>query len=241
MLLVPFGLNQRDGKLYTVDEVEGGLNCGCVCPAPQCERPLVARQNVSRTIPHFAHYGEPDGSTVGCGAVESGLHRYAKQFLCHNDQRGKVFPMEHRESPKLYNGYEGAIKIDRAIPEHPIPRTTRRCDVLIEGRVRKMHSPSDGKKKRGEWKDRAKVAVEIYCTNPKTRGYIDEVTIAGSISVIELTLRPQDVQKYMEDRYAKGERTTWKKAIHNLILGTRNDNRKWLYRRGLGAGISRSP
>ena len=46
----PYGL--KDGQLVFVDDVENGLNCGCVCPTCKCD--LVAKQGDIREH-HFAH------------------------------------------------------------------------------------------------------------------------------------------------------------------------------------------
>ena len=46
----PYGL--KDGRRVHVDEVENGLNCGCICPTCKCD--LVAKQGDIREH-HFAH------------------------------------------------------------------------------------------------------------------------------------------------------------------------------------------
>ncbi|MFZ2169591.1 MAG: hypothetical protein WAW61_08150 [Methylococcaceae bacterium] len=68
----PFGL--KDGKLVTVQNVERGLTCGCVCPA--CKEPLQAHKG-SKKIHYFKHY---NGSDCGYG-LETGAHLYAKSVI----------------------------------------------------------------------------------------------------------------------------------------------------------------
>ena len=75
---VPFGL--RDGKLHYVSVVETGLACHCVCPDPNCAKPLVARNRPSPTrqrVSYFAHASQ----SSGCGGRESALHRMGKDIV----------------------------------------------------------------------------------------------------------------------------------------------------------------
>lgn len=75
---VPFGL--KDGKLWFVSDVDSGLACGCRCPDPTCDQPLVARNKPSPTrkrVYHFMHAAK----TTSCGGRESALHRMAKEVL----------------------------------------------------------------------------------------------------------------------------------------------------------------
>lgn len=75
---VPFGL--RDGGLHFVTQVETGLACGCVCPDPNCGKPLVAR-NQQRPDRRRAYYFAHAGTSAGCGGRESALHRMAKDIV----------------------------------------------------------------------------------------------------------------------------------------------------------------
>lgn len=186
----------------------------------------MARQG-SKVAWHFAHYGETFGRRVGCGGVESALHRFAKQYL--SESRGKVFPLPKRSRTDLYGGYEGAIKIERALLERPIPGTTRRCDVLIEGLVRKKPPTPPGQTVQvGPWSAHSELAVEINVTNPKDEEYIKEVTSAGQLSVVELTLTPEEVERRIATHRLA---IAWSQAVKMLIMG-RGSNRSWLFRRG---------
>lgn len=64
----------KNGIITSVDDVESGLKCGCVCPA--CGEPLVAKKGAKR-IHHFAHHS---GHNCEYG-YESSLHLAAKEIL----------------------------------------------------------------------------------------------------------------------------------------------------------------
>lgn len=64
----------KDGVVTSVDDVESGLKCGCVCPA--CGEKLIAKKGAKR-MHHFAHFS---GHTCEYG-YESSLHLAAKEIL----------------------------------------------------------------------------------------------------------------------------------------------------------------
>ena len=75
---VPFGL--KDGRLWFVSDVPSGLDCGCRCPDPTCDMPLIARNRPSpdrQRAYNFMH----STRTTTCGGRESALHRMAKELL----------------------------------------------------------------------------------------------------------------------------------------------------------------
>lgn len=75
---VPFGL--KDGRLWFVADVPTGLDCGCRCPDPACDMPLIARNRTSpdrQRAYNFMH----STRTSSCGGRESALHRMAKELL----------------------------------------------------------------------------------------------------------------------------------------------------------------
>ena len=64
----------------SIDEVENGINCKCYCP--KCNTPLIARNKGKVRTPHFAHITE-----YNCkGAIESGIHRLAKEIVFETKQ-----------------------------------------------------------------------------------------------------------------------------------------------------------
>lgn len=72
-LLQTFAL-ANSGNLVSVEDVDRGARCGCICPA--CQQPLIARQGEVR-IWHFAH---APGAECTSGA-ETALHLAAKEAI----------------------------------------------------------------------------------------------------------------------------------------------------------------
>lgn len=61
-------------RIVHVDQVDGGLGCGCVCPS--CGGRLIAKKG-QKVVHHFAHMTETNCSA----AVETALHLAAKEVL----------------------------------------------------------------------------------------------------------------------------------------------------------------
>lgn len=64
----------KDGVATSIENVESGLKCGCICPS--CGEPLVAKKGTKRTH-HFSHYS---GHSCEYG-YETSLHLAAKEIL----------------------------------------------------------------------------------------------------------------------------------------------------------------
>lgn len=64
----------KDNELVSINDVERGLKCACVCPA--CGEPLIARKG-DKMMHHFAHHSGSDCDY----AYESSLHLMAKRIL----------------------------------------------------------------------------------------------------------------------------------------------------------------
>ena len=64
----------KDGIAMSVENVESGLKCGCICPS--CGEPLVAKKGTKR-MHHFSHYS---GHNCEYG-YETSLHLAAKDIL----------------------------------------------------------------------------------------------------------------------------------------------------------------
>lgn len=77
-LKLPYGI--RDTELLTIDEVESGLSCNCVCPA--CKAQLIARKGKVKTH-HFAHYKSEDCLS----GLETALHKLSKEII----SKSKIF------------------------------------------------------------------------------------------------------------------------------------------------------
>lgn len=64
----------KDGVATSIENVESGLKCGCICPS--CGEPLVAKKGTKR-MHHFSHYS---GHNCEYG-YETSLHLAAKEIL----------------------------------------------------------------------------------------------------------------------------------------------------------------
>lgn len=73
-LRVPFGL--KEGRLFSPNQVENGLSCGCQCPG--CDAQLVANHPKSGTKrSYFSHYR----ASPCPGGYETAIHWMAKQII----------------------------------------------------------------------------------------------------------------------------------------------------------------
>lgn len=64
----------KEGALVFIDEVENGLNCGCICP--HCQGVLIAKKG-EKNSHHFAHH-----KIVNCGqGIETALHLLGKEII----------------------------------------------------------------------------------------------------------------------------------------------------------------
>ena len=210
--VVPFG--QHGERLYTVNEVVRGIGCECACPDPLCGRPLVARQGNVK-VWHFAHAGDQDGPP--CSGGESGLHKYAKQVLC--EAVGRVVHLPHRSNREFYSGYLGLLRVSWATPEAPIPGTSRRCDVILHGKVRRAED-------KARWNTDTQVAVEIAVTNYKDDAYRDEIRQAASVSVLEVPLSWEQVRIEAE-RLGK----QYHEVVKHILLN-QGSSKYWIFKRG---------
>lgn len=150
---------ERDGKLVSVDEVENGLACRCICPA--CGAPLVAKQGPD-TASHFAHHVD-----TGCKAgFETILHRTAKKVLAEV-LAFKLPPFvrgQGKDREEIIAG--GMMTFDRAVLEKRSGRTVP--DVILY------------------FGDRA-LLVELVVTHWCAQEKIDLLKI-GDISCVEVDL-----------------------------------------------------
>lgn len=79
----------RDNELISVDSVERGRKCNCICP--YCKQPLIAKKGNYR-IHHFAH--DKDSSCEH--GYETSLHLLAKEIL--SESKTIVLPALKRGS-----------------------------------------------------------------------------------------------------------------------------------------------
>ena len=81
----------KDGNIVSIDEVQSGKDCGCVCPA--CGDELIARKGQKR-MHHFAHRSSEDCEY----GYESSLHLAAKDILSRSEKM--VIPPVYVEFPQ---------------------------------------------------------------------------------------------------------------------------------------------
>lgn len=81
----------KDGNIVSIDEVQSGKDCGCVCPA--CGDELIARKGQKR-MHHFAHRSNEDCEY----GYESSLHLAAKDILSRSKKM--VIPPVYVEFPQ---------------------------------------------------------------------------------------------------------------------------------------------
>ena len=82
---------RKDGNIVSIDEVQSGKDCGCVCPA--CGDELIARKGEKR-MHHFAHRSNEDCEY----GYESSLHLAAKDILSR--AKKMVIPPVYVEFPQ---------------------------------------------------------------------------------------------------------------------------------------------
>ena len=91
-LKLQYGL--RDNELVTIEDVESGLKCNCICPS--CKKQLIARKgNINEH--HFAHSENSDCDH----AIETIVHKLSKEII--SKEKHFVTP------PKYYPGTNVAV------------------------------------------------------------------------------------------------------------------------------------
>lgn len=91
-LPILYGRSTATGELVHVDDAPNGKACGCVCPDPGCEQPLIARNNGKKRIHHFAH--------IGGTCAWSAEYLLAELALEVISERGRIwFPELSYEAP----------------------------------------------------------------------------------------------------------------------------------------------
>lgn len=131
---LPYG--QRGTELFSIDEVDGGLACNCICPA--CKKKLIARKGRIK-IHHFAHYQSEDCG----GGLETALHKKAKEIIesaSHLTTPEVKFPGTHYVIKE-----EAIIPIDSVILETRIGELIPDVVIFVKGK---------------------KLLLEIVVTNP---------------------------------------------------------------------------
>lgn len=123
--LMPYGL--KGEMLVSIDGVESGLACNCVCP--HCKGQLIARKG-NINVHHFAHYNNSD-----CGkGLESALHKISKELF--KNRTHFVTPPLHYPEPKYEIYPEQKIPIDKIWFEKKLGGIIP--DIIIESKGKKL-------------------------------------------------------------------------------------------------------
>lgn len=122
---LPYGL--RDNELLTIEEVESGLSCDCVCPA--CKKQLIARKGEVKAH-HFAHYKSEDCQS----GLETALHQLSKEII----SKSKTFTTPILNYPNTHYEifYETEILIENVRLETKVGEIIP--DIVIETKGKKL-------------------------------------------------------------------------------------------------------
>ena len=110
----------KDGNIVSIDEVQNGKDCGCVCPA--CGNKLWARKGEQR-MHHFAHRSNEDCEY----GYESSLHLAAKDILSRSEKM--VIPPVYVEFPQSGKPKE-LISMEREISIDDVELEKRFDDII---------------------------------------------------------------------------------------------------------------
>ena len=178
----------KDGDIVSIDEVQSGKDCGCVCPA--CGDELIARKGEKR-MHHFAHRSNEDCEY----GYESSLHLAAKDILSRSEKM--VIPPIYVEFPQSGKSKE-LLYLKKEIPVDRV-ELEKRFDTIIPDIV--VYS---GDKY---------FFIEIYVTHP-----IDDEKLKKlkekNISTIEIDLskikRDISVEELSDILLKSSDRKSWK-------------------------------
>lgn len=112
----------KDGNIVSIDEVQSGKDCGCVCPA--CGDELIARKGEKR-MHHFAHRSNEDCEY----GYESSLHLAAKDILSRSKKM--VIPPVYVEFPQSGKPKE-LISMEREISIDDVELEKRFDDIILD-------------------------------------------------------------------------------------------------------------
>lgn len=182
----------KDGAGISIEDVESGLKCGCVCPA--CGEPLVAKKG-TQVMHHFAHHS---GSNCEYG-YETSLHLMAKAIL----STAKTIV-----TPKVYVYFPNSAKEkqlccdSREIPVDKVELEQNYGNVVPDVVV---HS------------GRRKFFLEIYVTHAVDKDKISKLKTAD-ISTMEIDLRKVErTISYMDLQRILLEDNEQKRWIYNSV------------------------
>ena len=122
---LPYGL--KNNILVSIDEVESGLSCNCICPA--CKKQLIARKGEVK-IHHFAHYKSTDCQ----GGLETALHKLCKEIIANS--KTFITPIVYYPNTDYEIFEETEIPIDKVTLEKKLGGIIP--DIVIESKGKKL-------------------------------------------------------------------------------------------------------
>ena len=152
----------KDNSIISINDVESGLKCGCICPA--CGEPLIAKKG-SKMMHHFAHHS---GHTCEYG-YESSLHLAAKEIL--SKAKTMMIPAVYVKFPSSYKDDQLISDVKEITIEHV------ELEKRFEDIVPDIVIYTGGKQ----------LFVEIYVSHKVNEAKLEKLKQAG-ISTIEIDL-----------------------------------------------------
>ncbi len=199
----------KEGKLVSIEQVERGRDCNCICPS--CKSQLVARKGDVR-IPHFAHY---KNNSCGTG-YQTSLHLLAKELI--NERKMIMLPPVYcdifYENPNREEGYcfkNKEIKEGKLLENVTVYLETKENGIIPDIIIQY-----------GDYK----LYVEIYVTH-KVDAEKKQIVKDNDISMMEINLSKEnrlisreELSKYL---FEDASKSTW---VNNKILNQRNKEEK---------------
>ena len=174
----------KSGCLKSIYDVETGKECGCFCPNPTCNQPLIAKNNnktadkelaKGKKTAHFSHF---DGS-ICATARESAIHLLAKKILVENPIL--YLPSYFYKDKKIIQAKE--YKFDKATPEMRVLTNIDYFypDVILELRSKKIyiefcksHKVDDNKIEKIKMQNVSCLEIDVNCIDPLIDGKVND-------------------------------------------------------------------
>jgi hypothetical protein len=199
----PYGL--RNGFVVTPDIVEGGLACGCVCPA--CDEHLIANIGMHIKQPYFSHQSGRECEA----AYQTALHLLAKEVLAE-EKKILLPPLSVTVQDQFVRDAKDKIQL---LKSRLVNIPAEICDPITPKEITKVRDgcyqtfqQADIEKSLGKiipdvvmQVNGRKLLVEIFVTHPVTeekRRWLEENSlpmIEFDFSATDRTVKREDLKK----------------------------------------------
>ncbi|MGX8679621.1 MAG: competence protein CoiA family protein [Sphaerochaetaceae bacterium] len=196
----------KNGKLTSINDVDAGLSCGCICPA--CHEKLIARKGKVRSY-HFAHQSDSN-----CNAgYQTSLHLLAKEIISEDK---KVF------IPAVESRFTQKVEHDCILNYFYFVKEWKIVDAAVYYKSRTLECDSVELETKTEdiipdlivYYKNQPLIIEIQVTHAADDEKIEKIRLLG-ISAIEIDLSKED-------------RLLDKEQLKDLLLDE-HTTRRWLY------------